>query len=300
MTIASQQVLSLYFHCINSTLTRWLIADYDYNEVDEEERNRRNKLRAERGEKLKDNSPEGTIGDYYTITLKRHIFEKYVDEPFFEAAVKNMFVRVQVGIHNGVMLYRFCYIVNVHDMSRKYVIDPASKKTTTKRLEVRVSDNHKTIKNIKLCQVSNSKVTESEFRYFKDAVIERGGGLMTQYQIRQRRNQFKKEIRHVYTNDEVNKILQSKTNKVITTDYTETMKKLNAEKKQAEAERNLEKLDAINKEIEYVEKVERDARQLFQPASQLYVSRLPSHAIACTHSLTHSFYLGEFEQSQSK
>ena len=224
---------------------------------------------------MKDNSPEGTTGDYVTITLKRHILEKYVDEPFFEASVKNMFVRVQVGTHNGVMLYRFCYIVNVHDLkSRKYVIDAISKKTTTKRLEVRVSDNHKTIKNIKLCQVSNSRIQENEFRYYKDAVIERGGRLMTQHQIRQRRNQFKKEIRHVYTNDEVNKILQSKPNKVITTDYTETMKKLNAEKKQAEAERNFEKLDAINKEIEYVEKVERDARQLFQPASQLYVRNL--------------------------
>lgn len=256
-------------------LILFFTADYDYDEVDEEERNRRNKLRAERDEKTKDNSPEGTSGDYVTITLKRHQLEKYVDEPFFEAAIKNMFVRVQTGMRNGVPLYRFCYIVGVHDLkSRKYVIDAISKKTTTKRLEVKLCESERSIKNIKLCQVSNSRIHENEFHYFKDMLTERGGRLMTQLQVRQRRNQFKKEIKHVYTNDEVNKILQSKTNKVITTDYTETMKKLNSEKRHAEAERDFEKLDAINKEIERVDRVEREARQLFQPASQLYVRAL--------------------------
>ena len=98
---------------------------------------------------------EAGLENYLTIQLRRDVLERYVREPYFEAAVLNNYVRVLVGTQNGILVYRMGLVVGVEQEGRKYW---NAKKTmcTNKRLVVDIAGN---TKKMKIRDISNSRLT---------------------------------------------------------------------------------------------------------------------------------------------
>jgi RNA polymerase-associated protein RTF1 len=91
---------------------------------------------------------EATLEDFKKVTVPRRRLARWCNEPFFEAAILNCFVRVLIGEdENGDKVYRLCEITDVKTGMKVYKF-PIAKKgdkpiMTTKTLTLKFGKNEK-------------------------------------------------------------------------------------------------------------------------------------------------------------
>jgi len=72
--------------------------------------------------------PEGNLEDYRKVTIPRRRLARWCNEPFFQAAVLECFVKIFIGDDdNGEKVYRLCEIVDVKEGPKTYKFPVANK-----------------------------------------------------------------------------------------------------------------------------------------------------------------------------
>lgn len=113
------------------------------------------------------------LEDYIMVTLPRRRLGRWCNEPFFEGAVKNCYVKLFIGEdENGKRCYRLCRIVGVQKSpSGSYSLPPVKKEkpvSTDKMVLLAFGANEK---SFPLRLVSDAKPTEADVKQYVAAMM---------------------------------------------------------------------------------------------------------------------------------
>lgn len=61
-----------------------------------------------------------TRNDMNNIRLSRHKLERFVHLPFFDRIVKGCYVKIGIGQHNNLPVYRVAEVINVYETAKIY------------------------------------------------------------------------------------------------------------------------------------------------------------------------------------
>lgn len=86
-----------------------------------------------------------------------------LNEPFLKVALEGYYVRFTVGEAGGKPICRMCRVVSVDLNSRPYKLAETNEMCTV-RLSLEFAGSVKKLNRI--CQVSNSRITEDEFKFY--------------------------------------------------------------------------------------------------------------------------------------
>lgn len=132
---------------------------------------RRRGGRRDSDDEPEEDSPPATIDDFRKIMLSRDKLAQWVDQPFFEEAVKNAMVRVHIGANqDGEHMYRLVQIADVvnreDEVGKQYAFGGRENrdKTTTLYLMVSMGENQR---RMPMREVSNNlDILDTEFYFF--------------------------------------------------------------------------------------------------------------------------------------
>lgn len=63
-----------------------------------------------------------TREDVNNIRLSRHKLERFVHMPFFDRIAKGCFVKIGIGQHNNMPVYRVAEVIGVYETAKIYVL----------------------------------------------------------------------------------------------------------------------------------------------------------------------------------
>mmetsp|Transcript_2865 Transcript_2865/g.6176 ORF Transcript_2865/g.6176 Transcript_2865/m.6176 type:complete len:679 (-) Transcript_2865:78-2114(-) len=129
---------------------------------DEEEDDREG--RSARDEKVAATFVQAELEDYHKVTIPRRRLARWCNEPFFEDAVKDMYVRLAIGKDKTKMkaCYRLCQIVGVESKPAEYKFPQMKNEnpvSTNKVLKLKFGTS---VKPFFMYMVSDSKPTEDD------------------------------------------------------------------------------------------------------------------------------------------
>ena len=91
--------------------------------------------------RVSDDSPAASYEECLKLQMRRNQIERLVNEPYCEDALKNTFVRLSLGMSNGVAVYLMAEIVAVKDSFKPYILENG--KQTQIRLDLAVGNSTK-------------------------------------------------------------------------------------------------------------------------------------------------------------
>eukprot|EP00588_Corethron_pennatum_P031727 CAMPEP_0194348550 /NCGR_PEP_ID=MMETSP0171-20130528/106595_1 /TAXON_ID=218684 /ORGANISM="Corethron pennatum, Strain L29A3" /LENGTH=990 /DNA_ID=CAMNT_0039115901 /DNA_START=59 /DNA_END=3028 /DNA_ORIENTATION=+ len=160
-----------------------------------------------------------TLEDFRKITLPRESLKKWCNEPYFERAVVDYFVRIGVGKHNvtGKHCYRLCKVVGVVEFKSDYAF-PKTKHDSTavvtnKLLTVQFGS---AVKDYRMIYMSDNRPSEDEVAKYVSHVKSdrnRQSVLTRREASRLRRVQKKTVNNYVYTKEDIEKSIRSRKRK---------------------------------------------------------------------------------------
>ena len=119
----------------------------------------------------RDTSEPAELADYWVIQPRRNMIEKWLQEPFLKNALEGYYVRYTVGEVNNQAVCRMCKVVGVDVNGRQYKL-ASNGEMTTVRLSLAFAGSVR--RQMRICQVSNSRITPDEFKYYLDKAAGEG------------------------------------------------------------------------------------------------------------------------------
>lgn len=158
------------------------------------------------------------LADYIMVTLPRRRLGRWCNEPFFEGAVKNCYVKLFIGEdENGKRCYRLCRIVGVKKSpTGTYSLPPVKKEkpvSTDKMLQLAFGANEKIFP---LRLVSDAKPTEADVKQYVAAmhtarISDQILGKREAMKLRSKQDQLINT--YTYTTEDIENALKSKKQK---------------------------------------------------------------------------------------
>ncbi|KAF6779547.1 hypothetical protein AHF37_00900 [Paragonimus kellicotti] len=183
------------------------------------------------------------------IRLSRFKIEKWVHMPFFDDLIKGCFVRINIGLNQGVPVYRCAEVVDVLETPKIYDLGDTR---TNKGVVVRVGKDQSTFR---LAFVSNSEFLPSEFDSWMRRITDANMKPPTLTFISRKAAEIQDAINHPIKDERlVEQIIQSKKRfQRAPTNFALRKAELIKQREQAEAEGDTEMLQRIDMELEEVE-----------------------------------------------
>lgn len=233
-------------------------SDDDDSEVDGYENDKRvfgkateSKINYE--EKVADDSPIAGYDDCLKLQLRRNQIESTVNEPYFESLVRQSFVRVSLGMKQGVAVYLMAEIKSVKDSFKSYKLDNG--KQTSVRLDLAIGNS---IKRFRISLISNRRISENEYNEYIGRLKSNNIAPMTVNAVTNRRKELKELTQnHKYTNEEIEVMLDKKgsLNKALDTNNSQTLGNLKKKLAEMLGAKDFDQVDKIQKDIEKLESV---------------------------------------------
>ncbi|KAL7754376.1 RNA polymerase-associated protein rtf1 [Sorochytrium milnesiophthora] len=149
-----------------------------------------------------------TLEDIQKIVISRDQLERWCFAPFFDATVKQAFVKIRIGVDpkSGQSQYRLAQITaqDVLPYKRAYTIQRSQ---TDKCLLLK---HGKAEKQFLMDIVSNAPVTEAEFLRWKSTCAYENIDFVSLRQIERKQRDIQQAIDHVFTKEELNDIVKAK------------------------------------------------------------------------------------------
>ncbi|XP_076799896.1 RNA polymerase-associated protein RTF1 homolog [Clavelina lepadiformis] len=139
-----------------------------------------------------------------TIRLSRFRLEKWFYLPMFREVVLGCYVRIGIGSHEGKPVYRMAEIVDVVETAKIYHLG----KVRT-NLGFRLKHGQQT-RVFRLEFISNSKLTDSEFSKWKQAMEEAGESLPTFDDIKKKQAAINKARSYIFKDTDIDRIVKEK------------------------------------------------------------------------------------------
>ncbi|KAG5183536.1 plus-3 domain-containing protein [Tribonema minus] len=154
-----------------------------------------------------------TLNDINMCRVPRENLEKWLNEPFFDEALKGCFVKLgvgmrnnqavyrmlRVGMRNNQAVYRMCEVEGVTKYKRQYTMPGGM--PTTKALTLRFGSAKR---DFRMDTISNHRITEGEFRAWRQACAKDRVKVPTPQECQARYARAKNAVtRHQYTVEHV-------------------------------------------------------------------------------------------------
>eukprot|EP00611_Tribonema_gayanum_P011933 TRINITY_DN2237_c0_g1_i5.p1 TRINITY_DN2237_c0_g1~~TRINITY_DN2237_c0_g1_i5.p1 ORF type:complete len:460 (-),score=188.15 TRINITY_DN2237_c0_g1_i5:566-1945(-) len=140
-----------------------------------------------------------TLNDINMCRVPRENLEKWLNEPFFDEALKGCFVKLGVGMRNNQAVYRMCEVEGVTKYKRQYTMPGGM--PTTKALTLRFGSAKR---DFRMDTISNHRITEGEFRAWRQACAKDRVKVPTPQECQARYARAKNAVtRHQYTVEHV-------------------------------------------------------------------------------------------------
>jgi RNA polymerase-associated protein RTF1 len=155
---------------------------------------------------------EATREDFLKCTIPRRRLARWCNEPFFEAAVLECFVRLFIGEDKGEKCYRLCEIVEVkHGETYMFpVTDPKKDKPVSTNIMLTLKFG-KSVRDFPMFLVSDVAPDDSDVRkYIINQKNERLEILTKRRAIRLRRVQDELVMNYTYTTEDIERNLQKR------------------------------------------------------------------------------------------
>jgi hypothetical protein len=220
-----------------------------------------------------DDKDAAEYADYLKIFLRREELARVIREPFFEDFVTGCFVKYSMPSRPGASpIYRACQIVDVTRTEKVYKFSSANGDVEA---NVLLTLDHQGVRTTghKIDRVSNHTLLEDEVHKHITGIVERKIPLLTKREVRvkhQRMRDYKKT--YVYSNEEVQSMIEKRTgmNKVFATDYTTALAELQKTLAKATDERDFERMEAIQKEIEKLNYENERQRKIYEKTYKVH------------------------------
>ncbi|CAH8485801.1 unnamed protein product [Schistosoma turkestanicum] len=183
------------------------------------------------------------------IRLSRFKMEKWVHMPFFDNLIKGCFVRINIGLHQGVPIYRCAEIVDVVETPKIYDLGDTR---TNKGIVVRVGKDQSTFR---LAFISNSEFQQDEFDSWMRRIHLANMKPPTLNFVRDKAAEITEAINRPIRDERVvEQIIQSKRRfQKAPTNFALRKAELIKQREQAEADGDTELLKHLDSEIEEIE-----------------------------------------------
>ncbi|CAH0547959.1 unnamed protein product [Brassicogethes aeneus] len=142
--------------------------------------------------------------DLNRIRLSRHKLERFVHMPFFDRIAKGCFVKIGIGQHNNMPVYRVAEVIGVYETAKIYTL---GKTKTNKGVRVRHGTQERVFR---LEFVSNQEFTDGEYHKWIEASAAAGNELPTKGKIDQKMADIKEAISYEFNEQDVERILKEK------------------------------------------------------------------------------------------
>lgn len=145
-----------------------------------------------------------TRQDLNLVRLSRHKLERFVHLPFFDRIAKGCFIRIGIGQHNNMPVYRVAEITGVYETSKIYQLGNTR---TNKGCRVRHGKGERVFR---LEFVSNQEFTDGEYHKWIEAVSMADTPMPTKDEITQKQSDIREALNYEYNERDVDRILKEK------------------------------------------------------------------------------------------
>jgi len=183
------------------------------------------------------------------MKLSRFKMEKWCHAPFFSLVAKGAFVRINIGQNSGSPVYRIGEILDVVETSKVYQLGNTR---TNKGLKLRHGTNERVFR---LEYVSNSPVSDQEFKRWRETLIKQNIPLPTMEDVENKTKLIQKYTNYSLNEQDIDKIVQEK-KRFRKTPINYAVKKkstLSSEIDKAKDEANTELADELTKQLIEIE-----------------------------------------------
>uniref|UniRef100_A0A0X3PUE6 Plus3 domain-containing protein n=1 Tax=Schistocephalus solidus TaxID=70667 RepID=A0A0X3PUE6_SCHSO len=190
-----------------------------------------------------------TLDQLSKIRLSRYRFERWVHMPFFDELVKGCFARINIGLSQGVPVYRCGEIVDVVETAKTYDLGNTR---TNKGIVLRVGKDQHTFR---LVFVSNSEFLPAEFESWLRHTNEAGLRPPTLAYVAKKHDEIQKAINTIISDERVfEQIIQSKRRfQKAPTNFALRKAELLKQREVAEGEGDTEAVRRLNLELDELE-----------------------------------------------
>lgn len=138
------------------------------------------------------------------IRLSRHKLERFVHLPFFDRLAKGCFVKIGIGQHNNMPVYRVAEITGVYETAKIYNL---GKTRTNKGLRVRHGTQERVFR---LEFVSNQEFSDTEYQKWLDACNSANIALPTKDTVDSKVADIREAITYEFNEQDIDRIVKEK------------------------------------------------------------------------------------------
>ncbi|CAF0857191.1 unnamed protein product [Didymodactylos carnosus] len=187
--------------------------DNDDARSDDERKNNRLRRRSrsssetetlEKESKRKRSTFISTAEDLTKMKLSRFKMEKWCHAPFFPAVARGAFVRINIGQNAGNPVYRIGEILDVVETAKVYQLGNTR---TNKGLRLKHGSNERVFR---LEYVSNSQISDQEFKRWRETLIKQGIKLPTMEDVENKQKTIQKYNNYSLNEKDIDKMVQEK------------------------------------------------------------------------------------------
>lgn len=148
--------------------------------------------------------PISNKDDLNKIKLSRFRIEKWCHAPFFKKVAVGCFVRIGIGMNQGVSIYRVAEITDVVETAKVYQLGSTK---TNKGFKLRHGEDERTYR---LEFVSNQAFTEDEFKRWKEAMNRDNISLPTLNEVEDKYKEIQSFNEYRFNDDDIDFIVSEK------------------------------------------------------------------------------------------
>ncbi|KAK8720927.1 hypothetical protein OTU49_013017 [Cherax quadricarinatus] len=145
-----------------------------------------------------------TKEDLEKIRLSRHKMERFVHLPIFSKAIIGCFVKIGIGNHQGLPVYRVAEITEVCETAKIYQLGNTR---TNKGLRLKHGNQERVFR---LEFVSNSTFSDSEFNKWVEDCAAHGTELPTMEHVEQKQKDIKDLLYYQFSSEDIDRIVEEK------------------------------------------------------------------------------------------
>ncbi|XP_018335977.2 RNA polymerase-associated protein Rtf1 [Agrilus planipennis] len=183
-----------------------------------------------------------------TIRLSRQKLERFVHLPFFDRIARGCFIKIGIGQHNGMAVYRMAEITGVYETAKVYQLGNTR---TNKGLRVRHGTQERVFR---LEFISNQEFSDNEYTKWLDATRVADLPIPTLERVKEKQSDIKEALHYEFNEQDIEKIIREK-ERFKPTPYNYAMKKtqLMKERDSAIMRGDDEAARSLNKKIQELE-----------------------------------------------
>jgi RNA polymerase-associated protein RTF1 len=190
--------------------------------------------------------------------LSRFKIEKWCHAPFFKQVACGCFVRIGIGLNQGISIYRVAQIVDVVETAKVYQLGTTK---TNKGFKLKHGGEERTYR---LEFVSNQPFTDDEFKRWKDALNKADMNPPSIREIENKHKELQSYVNYRFKDEDIDVIVKEKKRFIKDTDKIAEKKIELLKKKQEATESN---------DLDIVKDIEQQIEDLNEKATDLNIKR---------------------------